>query len=420
MDERVRAAVSPEESHTPEEERAIREYQNAPVDKGLVEFAQKAKSTSNDEANRMNYLLRETSEREVADIKKPSAWTNGYTHHIKGNTFRHVERRHGARGEHDISMSDLKDIGKIGWALDNCDTVEQLLHEKGKRKGQPVFSGEFRNVDHSPAPMVKYTKRIDGTMYVVEAAPDTKRETLQIVSAYIDRSASTDKNKNRSPESAQMASLPPSHTPEAVLSATSVPTARSPESALMASLPPSVTPEASVSATSVPTDRSPESVIDGNTTTQQLLSATSVSADSITESEENINGNNRNFERTPVIGKKSEEAGGEKTAAVREKGQETAEQLQGVAGQPERKQRRLVKRMKKDEELSERIKDWLDENPDVSNYEVRHNEEVAKEAERGVEEGYSSDRFMTVDSKRADMTDVEGYSSKNMPRSWWE
>ena len=346
-------------------------------------------------------------------------------------------------------MSDLNDIGKIGWVIDNYDTVEQLLHEKGKRKGQPVLSGEFRNVDHSHAPMVKDTKRIDGTMYVVEAAPDTKRETLQIVSAYIDRSASTDKNKNRSPESvidgstttqqllsatsvptdrspesAQMASLPPSHTPEAVLSATSVPTDRSPESAQMASLPPSVTPEASVSATSVPTDRSPESALMASlppsVTPEASVSATSVPTVSITESEENINGNNRNFERTPVIGEKSEEAGGEKTAAVREKGQEAAEQPQGVAGQPERKQRRLVKRMKKDEELSERIKDWLDENPDVSNYEVRHNEEVAKEAERGVEEGYSSDRFMTVDSKRADMTDVEGYSSKNMPRSWWE
>ena len=83
-----------------------------------------------------------------------------------------------------------------------------------------------------------------------------------------------------------------------------VPNDRSPESDLMASLPPSVTPQASVSATSVPTV-------------------------SITESEENINGNNRNFERTPVIGEKSEEAGGEKTAAVREKGQETAEQPQG-------------------------------------------------------------------------------------------
>lgn len=76
------------------------------------------------------------------------------------------------------------------------------------------------------------------------------------------------------------------------------------------------------------------------------------------------------------------------------------------AEQPERKQRRLVKRMKKDEELSERIKDWLDENPDVSNYEVQHNEEVVKEAERRVKEGYSSDRFMTVDSKKADAVDV--------------
>ena len=85
---------------------------------------------------------------------------------------------------------------------------------------------------------------------------------------------------------------------------------------------------------------------------------------------------------------------------------QSAEQSQGVTEQPERKQRRLVKRMKKDEELSERIKNWLDENPDVSNYEVRHNEEVAKEAERRVEEGYSSDRFMTVDSKKADAADV--------------
>ena len=82
------------------------------------------------------------------------------------------------------------------------------------------------------------------------------------------------------------------------------------------------------------------------------------------------------------------------------------EQPQGGTEQPERKQRRLVKRMKKDEELSEQIKNWLDENPDVSNYEVRHNEETVKEAERRVEEGYSSDRFMNVDSRRADVTDV--------------
>ena len=45
--------------------------------------------------------------------------------------------------------------------------------------------------------MIRYIKRIDGTMYVVEAAPDTKRKTLQIVSAYIDRGAGTDKKQKQ-------------------------------------------------------------------------------------------------------------------------------------------------------------------------------------------------------------------------------
>ncbi len=102
--------------------------------------------------------------------------------------------------------------------------------------------------------------------------------------------------------------------------------------------------------------------------------------------------------------------GGEQQSVVEgqsaEQSQGVTEQPEGATEQPERKQRRLVKRMKKDEELSEQIKNWLDENPDVSNYEVRHNEEVVKEAERRVEEGYSSDRFMNVDSRRADVTDV--------------
>ena len=39
-----------------------------------------------------------------------------------------------------------------------------------------------------PAPQVIFKKKIDGTMYVVEAVPDSQRNALAVVSAYIQKS----------------------------------------------------------------------------------------------------------------------------------------------------------------------------------------------------------------------------------------
>lgn len=172
-----------QQGHTPQMQKTIAEYQNS-VDENLVEFARQVNQSVNEgkNVNWMNYELSEVKQREAQDIKKAvGVDTTGFTHNIKGNTIVHISRRHGENGRQDSSMADIKNIGRIQYVLDNYDSVEQLVGKKGK----PEKSGEFRNADSTPANMVQYKKRIDGTFYLVEAVPDTKRRQVQVVTAYI-------------------------------------------------------------------------------------------------------------------------------------------------------------------------------------------------------------------------------------------
>ncbi len=74
-------------------------------------------------------------------------------------------------------MANNADIARISYVLDNYDDIE-LLNDTSK---------EFRDKKQKPAPMVRVSKRVDGTFYVVEAVPDTKAKKLAVVSAYIEK-----------------------------------------------------------------------------------------------------------------------------------------------------------------------------------------------------------------------------------------
>ncbi len=74
-------------------------------------------------------------------------------------------------------MANNEDIARIGYVLENYEEIELLDNE----------SKEFRDKKQKPAPMVRMSKRVDGTFYVVEAVPDTKAKKLAVVSAYIEK-----------------------------------------------------------------------------------------------------------------------------------------------------------------------------------------------------------------------------------------
>ena len=51
--------------------------------------------------------------------------------------------------------------------------------------GDVDLSREFMTKENEPAPMLKYSKKVNGTYYVVEAVPESKYKKFWVVSAYM-------------------------------------------------------------------------------------------------------------------------------------------------------------------------------------------------------------------------------------------
>lgn len=165
----------------------VKRYQNS-VDNRVLAFIHKWNGLKNaDYKKRARVQLDTVSERAVSDLKSTvGVNATGYRHSIDGNALQHIKKRHGKNGETDHSMANENDIARISYVLDNYDEVRPALDKNGKQK----YSAVFCNADGSPAPIVLYSKRIDGTYYAAEAIPDAAAHELRVVSAYLA------KNKN--------------------------------------------------------------------------------------------------------------------------------------------------------------------------------------------------------------------------------
>ena len=129
------------------------------------------------------FALDNVSDREAQDIQNEFGFdVRGYTHMIDRNFFNHVEKRHGENGEHDHTMSDANDIARVGWIIQNYDHLNQI--KKGEDDDGIKTSG-YKMTGNLPMPIIKYTKQIDGTLYVVEAVGENTKKQLHIMSAYM-------------------------------------------------------------------------------------------------------------------------------------------------------------------------------------------------------------------------------------------
>ena len=170
--------------HTPEQQKVIQEYQNA-TDEELVKFAKVVKTFPDRRAaSKMEYTLPPVAPKLAADIKEATGIdASGFQNSIKGNAVEHILKRHGENGQHDHSMANLADLGRIQYVLEHYDTLERLYGKDGR----PNLSREFKNTDGNPAQLILLKKRINGTFYLVEAVPDSAAKKLQVVSAYIQK-----------------------------------------------------------------------------------------------------------------------------------------------------------------------------------------------------------------------------------------
>lgn len=102
---------------------------------------------------------------------------SGYGNNLKPNAFDHVNKRHGADGIHDKSMANPKDIAKVQYILDNYDDVAL---DKKRAAGFTDSNGKLSQ-------KVVFKKRINGTYYVVEAVPNTKKRRMEVIGTFMQK-----------------------------------------------------------------------------------------------------------------------------------------------------------------------------------------------------------------------------------------
>ena len=93
------------------------------------------------------------------------------------NAVKHILNRHGKGGSQDQSMMNIDDIARIGYVISNYDSIEY----------DGITTTGYLDEMGQPSPMIKISKRIDGTYYVREAVNSSKRKKNYIVTAFISK-----------------------------------------------------------------------------------------------------------------------------------------------------------------------------------------------------------------------------------------
>lgn len=129
---------------------------------------------------------------EVVDLEESSIKTlsdflgydiSGYTVKIERDRLLHIERRHGINGEHDHSLSDPKDTARMGYVLNHGDDIDWVVDDNGNK----VFDTQYNDKNNKPSPVIMISSKVDGTYCVSQAAPESKKKTLWITSARIQK-----------------------------------------------------------------------------------------------------------------------------------------------------------------------------------------------------------------------------------------
>lgn len=151
-------------------------YQMADVDDGILEHMEYLKNNPNDK--KIDYALSPVNERMAKDVSNLVGFDiSGYGNNLKPNAFDHVNKRHGADGIHDKSMANPKDIAKVQYILDNYDDVALA---KKRAAGFTDSNGKLSQ-------KVVFKKRINGTYYVVEAVPNTKKKRMEVIGTFMQK-----------------------------------------------------------------------------------------------------------------------------------------------------------------------------------------------------------------------------------------
>jgi len=173
-----------DDKHTPDEKKRIEEY-HASTDQNVVDFVNKMKTADNHTRNNSWVDICQVNTRMSDRVKEITGVdTSGWKVELQGNHVKHIDNRHGGKGQQDSSMADPETYARLGYVMTNFDSIDILTD----KRGNPVKSEEYKGSNNKPSPVINIRMKIDGTVAVQEAVPDTKMKKLRIVSARIENS----------------------------------------------------------------------------------------------------------------------------------------------------------------------------------------------------------------------------------------
>lgn len=160
--------------HTDKEKETIEAYKNA-TDTDVKDFVEDVLAGR----EKLNYVTVAFLPESAADkIKELTGRdVSGYRVVLDINAVRHISNRHGKNGEQDHSMSDPDDVARMGYVIMNYDDIAF----------DGTVSTGYIDSEGKPSPLIRISKKIDGTYYVVEAVSTTKNKRNYIVTAFISK-----------------------------------------------------------------------------------------------------------------------------------------------------------------------------------------------------------------------------------------
>lgn len=161
-----------QEIHTPEEYKIINEFIES-IDENVKNFVEEIVNEI-DKAESVTVTVlsnRAADEIEMLTGKK----VEGSRVVLDKNAIKHIIKRHGPNGLQDTSMKDINDISRMGYVINNYDSIEY----------EGITTTGYLDENGKPSPMIAFKKRIDGMFYVVNAVNSSKKKKNYIVSAYI-------------------------------------------------------------------------------------------------------------------------------------------------------------------------------------------------------------------------------------------
>lgn len=189
----------PTEQLTPQERGA--RYKASKVNTAILDLVDRVKKGLTKGSEKVQ--LGTVSDSNASQIQRETGIdTRGYSVAIEARQIEHILKDHGENGLANQSMANPEDIARIEYALNNPD---RITRSEPTRAYVTNRDGKMK-----PADTVLYETRLeDGSYYVVQAVPETKKRTLYVLSAFIGKSD----YKNEAPQSTN--TVDPSATPKA-------------------------------------------------------------------------------------------------------------------------------------------------------------------------------------------------------------